>query len=213
MTARHLSISQKSFDVAAGVITSGGIVAYPTETSYGLAVDPFSIDALTRLFKAKQRSTNKALPVLVNGEQQLAGMVKKIPDLYIPLMKAYWPGPLTLIFDGHDNLPELLTGGSGRVAARISSHPVAQQLVEAVSMPITATSANISGRKPALTAADVSQQLGDLVDCVLVQDEDVAGNCSTIIGIDKGEITLLRAGVLTMDKILHSVNEPLHTKS
>ncbi len=213
MTAQHLPISQESFDVAAGVIQSGGIVAYPTETSYGLAVYPFTDDALTRLFKAKQRSTKKALPVLVNSDSQLSVLVEYIPDIYVPLIKAFWPGPLTLIFDGLDNLPVLLTGGSGRVAARISSHPVAQQFVEAVAMPITATSANISGREPAFTATGVSEQLGDLVDCILVQDEGVAGNCSTIIGIEKGKVTLLRAGVLSMDEILHSVVDIVNTKS
>ena len=203
MSPRQLSISQSNFAAAADVIQSGGIVAFPTETSYGLAVDPFSSKALSRLFQAKKRTASKALPVLVSSESQLSVLVKVVPAVYASLIKAFWPGPLTLIFEGQEHLPKMLTGGRNEVAIRISSHLVAQHFVEAVSSPITATSANISGMEPTLTAKDVSEQLGDLVDCILVEDAGVAGNCSTIVGIDNGQIKLLRAGVLPFDEILH----------
>lgn len=204
MTHLHVSIAQKNYDAAVDAIQSGGIVAFPTETSYGLAVDPFSNEALSRLFQVKQRATTKALPVLVSSESQLSGLVKNVPDLYIPLIKKFWPGPLTLIFDGLAHLPKMLTGGRNEVAVRISSHPVAQHFVEAVSFPLTATSANVSGMEPALTARDVSDQLGDLVDCILTEDSGVAGSCSTIVGNDNGRIKLLRAGVLSFDEILQA---------
>jgi L-threonylcarbamoyladenylate synthase len=204
MNPRQLPITRTNLAVAAGVIQAGGIVAFPTETSYGLAVDPFSSGALARLFQIKQRATAKALPVLVSNESQLPVLINNVPDLYLPLIKTFWPGPLTLIFEGREHLPKLLTGGLGEVAVRISSHPVAQRFVDAVSFPITATSANISGMEPALTASAVSKQLGNLVDCILDEDAGVEGSCSTIIGIGNGQIELLRAGVLAFDAILRA---------
>ena len=203
MTRRHLSIAQKDYDAAVDAIQSGGIVAFPTETSYGLAVDPFSDEALSRLFEVKQRQKTKALPVLVSSDSQLSGLVKNVPDLYIPLIKKFWPGPLTLIFEGLDHLPKMLTGGRNEVAVRISSHPVAQHFVEAVSFPITATSANVSGMEPALTSGEVHAQLGGLIDCILIEDAGVAGSCSTIVGNDNGRIKLLRKGMLSFEEILH----------
>jgi len=203
-TAQH-TLSPELFERAALLIKKGGVVAFPTETTYGLAVDPFSPAALSRLYRIKARSHNKALPVLVSNRKQLSLLVRSVPPQYSVLMKKYWPGPLTLIFDAKDEIPVELTGHSGSVAIRISSHPVAKQFVEAVGGPVTATSANISGQPAALTAAQLNDRLGDSIDLLLPFDYGVEGGCSTIVASSGESISLVRAGVLDFKDLLDLV--------
>jgi L-threonylcarbamoyladenylate synthase len=117
-------------------------------------------------------------------------------------MRSFWPGPLTLIFPSLDDLPELLTGYTSTVGVRISSHAVARRLVEAVGQPITATSANFSGHPAAVSAREVSEQLGPDIDFILDAGETPGGRGSTIVGInDQGELMILREGVMPAGQI------------
>ncbi|MEW6500934.1 MAG: L-threonylcarbamoyladenylate synthase, partial [Thermodesulfobacteriota bacterium] len=149
------------------MIRAGGVVAFPTETYYGLAVDPFNREALSRLFALKRRPPDKPVLTLIESEAQLPLLARQVPKLYRPLMDAFWPGPLTLVFDAVPELPVILTGYSGTVGVRISSHPMARQLVAALGQPLTATSANYSGQPAAVTPDEVVAQLGLDVDLVL----------------------------------------------
>jgi len=187
---------------AAEIIRAGGIVAFPTETYYGLAVDAFNVDALARLFKVKRRDADKPVLTLIPAIDQLPRLVKNVPAPFRTLMELFWPGPLTLVFEGHNNLPGLLTGGTGTIGVRISSHPVAQLLVEAVGVPITATSANISGNVPAVNANQVEKQLGSNLDLLIDGGETPGGKGSTIIGWRDEELILIRDGVIPFDRIL-----------
>jgi tRNA threonylcarbamoyl adenosine modification protein (Sua5/YciO/YrdC/YwlC family) len=108
----------------------GGIVAFPTETFYGLAVDPFCRSALVALFELKKRAADKPILVLIDHIEQLSQLVKSIPQQYVPLMERHWPGPLTLIFPAKKSLPVELTGGTGTIGVRISSHPLAEDWCE-----------------------------------------------------------------------------------
>ncbi len=191
---------------AAEIIRRGGIVAYPTETYYGLAVDPFNPAALRRLFQMKQRSPDKPVLTLIAQCSQLSLVARQIPDIYEPLWVRFWPGPLSLVFPAHDRLPDLMTGGTGTVGVRISSHPVARFLVEAAAGPITATSANLSGRPAAVNADQVRNQLGDSLDMIIDGGETPGGMGSTVVGCsdpvgDGCRLQLLRAGVIPFDKI------------
>jgi len=183
------------------------VVAFPTETSYGLAVDPLHPAALARLFALKGREEGKPVLVIVDDLAQLAGLTAWIPPVYRPLMARFWPGPLTLVFPAASaGLPALLTGGTGTVGARVSSHPVAARLVRAVGRPITATSANLSGLLPAASALEVIAQLGHGVDLVLDGGCTPGGPGSTVAGLRDGVLCLLRAGVIPFVEILsHSV--------
>ncbi|MEW6427631.1 MAG: L-threonylcarbamoyladenylate synthase [Thermodesulfobacteriota bacterium] len=182
---------------AAEIIRQRGIVAFPTETFYGLAVDPFDRRAVARLFSVKERSPDKPVLVLVNNLDQLYRLVTEIPDLYQPLMGRHWPGPLTLIFPAVAQLPDLLTGNTGTVGVRISSHPLACALVEAVGGPVTATSANLSGQPAAGDVEEVRRQLGDRIDYLLDGGPTKGGSGSTIVGLAAGHLTLIRAGAVT----------------
>ncbi len=189
---------------ALAIIRDGGVVAFPTETYYGLAVDPFNEKAVARLFAIKNRPTVKPLLTLVSGEKQLDMLTPHIPSLYRPLMDL-WPCALTLVFQARKTLSPIVTGGTGTVAARISSHPLAQILTANSDCPITATSANISGKLPAVCARDVYTAFGNKIDYVLDGGTTTGGSGSTLVGIQGGELVLLRKGVLEFSRILNTV--------
>ncbi len=201
-TEADYHIPQEDIDKAISVIADGGVVAFPTETYYGLAVDPFNNSALSRLFALKRRPPDKPVLILISELSQLKELVQEVPPPFERLMKELWPGPTTLVFQGIEALPEMLTGYSGTVGVRISSHPVAQRLSAAAGQAITATSANFSGQPAATDAKGVFEQLGPDVDFVLDGGETPGGMGSTIIGYEDDEINLIRPGVISFDEIL-----------
>lgn len=195
-------LTDEDFSQALEVLQAGGVVAFPTETYYGLAVDPFNQAALSRLFALKRRAPDKPVLVLVNERTQLADLVAEIPQPYEVLMDSLWPGPMTLVFTGVPSLPEMLTGYSGTVGIRISSHPVARRLAQMAGGPITATSANFSGQPAAVTAEGVTDQLGPDVDFILDGGITPGGSGSTIIGFQNEQVQLIRSGVIPYEDIL-----------
>ncbi|MDH3360626.1 MAG: L-threonylcarbamoyladenylate synthase [Desulfobulbaceae bacterium] len=205
-------VSDHDLAVAVRVIKEGGVVAFPTETYYGLAVDSFNSKALARLFEIKQRPLSKAVLVLVQDQKQLPQLVEQVPAVFVPLLDQFWPGPLTLVFPAQDRVSPLLTGGTGTVGVRVSSHPVAARLLFSAGIPLTATSANISGQEPATSAAQVKTQFGDAVDCIIDGGETPGGKGSTLIGCGAdGRCLLLRDGVVPFSSIeaVIGVNLPL----
>lgn len=189
---------------AAAVIRAGGIVALPTETSYGLAVDPLNAEALRRLFAIKQRPPSKPVLVLIDRIEQLPLLAAETPSVYEPLMKQLWPGPLTLIFPALQVLPYFLTAGTGTVGIRISSHPLAIRICRHLDSAITATSANISSRPPARSVREVNEIFGDQVDLVVDGGRLDSVAPSTIVNQAAGRLLLVRDGVLPFEKILEA---------
>lgn len=194
-------VTDEALAQACGVLRAGGVVAFPTETYYGLAVDPFNQRALSRLFALKRRSAGKPVLLIVDNPSQLSLLVAEIPHSFTLLMEKFWPGPLTLVFPGTPSLPEMLTGRGGTIGVRVSSHPVARRLVRAFGQPITATSANLSGQPAAVTASGVRDQLGPEVDAILDGGETPGGKGSTLLGYQGGRVSLLRGGVIPFVQI------------
>lgn len=195
-------VSETRLAKAVRVIREGGVVAFPTETYYGLAVDPFNEAALARLFELKGRPYDKAVLVLVHDRDQLSRLVQEVPPVFGSLLDVFWPGPLTLVFPARPELSRLLTGGTGTVGVRISSHVVAARLLSVLDSPVTATSANISGGAPAITAAQVKEQFGSAVDYILDGGETPGGKGSTLVGCGvDGRCRLLRDGVIPFSRI------------
>jgi len=190
------SATEQGLAAAVAVLGQGGIVALPTETYYGLAVDPFNPAALERLFVVKRRSPDKPVLVLVEDDRHLARMIPALPPIFQLLTQRFWPGPLTLVCPARPELPRLLTGSSATVGLRRSSHPLAARLVRAWDGPLTATSANLSGRTPARNAAEVVAQFGDAIDLLLDGGPCPGAAPSTLVGVRDGELVLLRAGVV-----------------
>jgi L-threonylcarbamoyladenylate synthase len=192
----NFSPSEEDFRRAVAILEQGGIVAFPTETFYGLAVDPFNEKALAALFRLKGRPGYKPFSVLVADEGQLSALTSSIPPVYRPLMQVFWPGPLTMIFPARAGLSSILTGDGSGIGVRISSHPVARKFCQLWGKPMTATSANKSGKLAASNAHEVRQFLGDGVDCILDGGQTPGDKGSTVVGIDTGKVQLIRAGVI-----------------
>ncbi len=183
---------------AAAIIKAGGVVAFPTETYYGLAVDPFNEAALAKLYRLKQRKASKPLLTLIAHRRDLGLLVSHVPDAFLPLM-ALWPSPLTLVFPGLLSLPRQLTGGTGTIGVRISSQPLATALIRACGFPLTATSANISGQTACHKPQLVKDQLGDGLDYILDGGATPGGLGSTLVGLDEQRLVVLRDGALPRD--------------
>lgn len=196
----------KILERAVVCLQQGGIVAFPTETYYGLAVDPYNEKALKALFRLKERDLRKPILVLISEVEQLGEVADSVPGLYQPLMENFWPGPLTLIFPGRNNLSPLLTGGTGTVGVRISSHGIATRFCRRWGRAITATSANISGTEPAKNAGEVHAMFGPQVDCIIDGGDAPAKRCSTIVGMREGCLQLIREGQVEFPLILQSLN-------
>jgi L-threonylcarbamoyladenylate synthase len=189
---------------AVDVLRAGGIVAYPTETLYGLAVDPQRADAVERLYEAKGRDASVAIPIIASSFEQaesvvrLGGSARKVAE-------AFWPGPLTIVATCHGPLAPRVMAGGTTVAVRVSSHPVARALAAALGSPITATSANRSGQPPAITAADVVAHLAESVDLLLDAGTLTGGRPSTIVEMAETGPRLIRAGAIAWDRVLRSL--------
>ncbi|WP_448873329.1 L-threonylcarbamoyladenylate synthase [Desulfobulbus propionicus] len=203
--SRIAAVSEESLRRAVDILHSGGIVAIPTETYYGLAVDPFDQDAVERLYKVKQRSRKLPILVLVHGVQQLPQVVASIPDIYTQLMTHFWPGPLTLVFPAHARICAHLTGGTGTVGVRHSPNPVANRLLDLFGRPVTATSANLSGMVPAISAQQVDQIFARQIDLVLDAGATPGGKGSSLVGLDGSELRCLREGKIPFAWVLQVV--------
>lgn len=190
------AVTEETLRHAAGILHSGGVVAFPTETYYGLAADPLQQQALERLFHIKRRPKQMPILALVAGIGQLDLLADEVPAVYYRLIDMFWPGPLTLVFPALPTLPPQLTGRTGTIGLRRSSHPIANRLIDAFGGPITATSANISGGSPAVTADEVFQIFGNQVDLIFDGGRTPGGKGSTLVGLLGASLHCLREGVI-----------------
>ena len=186
---------------AAAILKAGGIVSFPTETYYGLAVDPFNPEAVDRLFRVKRRSRLLPLLVLVQNKDHVEDLVNALPASALRLIERYWPGPLTLVCPARPELPPLLTGGTGTIGFRQSSHAVAAQLVASCGCPVTATSANSSGAPAAVSAVETVRIFGDALDLVLDGGVTPGGSASTLVACEGETARGLREGAILFSEI------------
>lgn len=152
---------------AAGVMRGGGVVAFPTDTFFGLGVDPFNERAVKSLFTVKGRPADSPIPVLIADSGDLHLVARMTPDGAVALAAAFWPGALTLVLEAVAGLPGVVSAGAGTVGVRVPDHPTPRALARAFGGPITGTSANRSGEPPLKTATDVNAALGDAVGYVI----------------------------------------------
>ncbi len=183
---------------AARVVWDGGLVAFPTETFYGLGANALDPQAVARIFRAKGRPADKPLLVLVDSVEMAAEVVVEVPERARRLIARYWPGPLTLVFRARAHVPPALTAGTGTVGVRVPAHPVARALVRAVRLPITAPSANPHGGPSPRTAAEVLAGLGERVDLVLDGGPTTGGAPSTVLDVTGEAPRVVRAGAVTL---------------
>ena len=184
---------------AVGILRDGGLVAYPTDTVYGLAVLPTDERAVRRLFEAKKRELDKAVPLLIASPGDLASVASDVPEVARKLIDAFWPGALTLVLRKAEGFRSLAVGET--VAVRVPDHPVPRELARLLGAPITGTSANVSGGAEALSAKEVRVQLGDAVDLIIDGGRCPGGRPSTVVDCTSGAPRIVRAGAISREEL------------
>ncbi|WP_136796679.1 MULTISPECIES: L-threonylcarbamoyladenylate synthase [Desulfosediminicola] len=189
-------ISPSNDDIRRAVeaIRMGGVVAVPTETYYGLAVNPDNDQAIERLYLVKQRPKNKPILLLVSNVQQVAKYAQTIPKQYESLIEHYWPGPLTLVFPARPSVSHLLTGGTGTIGIRLTPNRTVCRIIDLFKNPITATSANPSRHEPARSAKQVHEAFGDKLAYVVDGGPADEGLGSTVVNVIDGILCIERVG-------------------
>jgi L-threonylcarbamoyladenylate synthase len=194
---------------AVAVLRAGGLVAFPTETVYGLGADAGNPAAVRRIFEAKGRPAAHPVIVHLADAVQLANWAREVPEAARRLARKFWPGPLTVILRRASRVSDVVTGGQDTVALRVPAHPLAQQLLARFGGGIAAPSANRHGRVSATTAEHVRREFGAAVDCVLDGGEARIGIESTIVDLSGGHPALLRPGWITAAEIEQALGMPL----
>lgn len=190
-----------SINRTAALIKKGGLVVFPTSSFYGLGTYALNAEAVGRVFQVKKRDPQNPLLIVIASVSDLDPLVQSIPQTAIRLMKAFWPGGLTLVFEAASLLPPNLTGYTGRIGIRLAGHPVARTLTKAVGSPITGTSANLSGHGACSEVAHLDHHIRDEVDLVLDAGRLGGGEGSTVVDVTADPPKILRQGVIAAEKI------------
>ena len=189
---------------AIDVLRRGGIVAFPTDTLYGLAADPRSSEAVGRLFVIKGRAAGHAVPLIAASLEQ-AERAAVFDERARRVASAFWPGPVSLVLPAREGIREEILGEGGSVAVRVPAHAVARELCEGFGFCVTATSANVSGRPPTSAPHVVAATLGELVDYVLDDGDSPGGPPSTIVDLCGAVPRLVRPGPIAWERVLRSI--------
>ncbi|MGB3241775.1 MAG: L-threonylcarbamoyladenylate synthase [Candidatus Omnitrophota bacterium] len=217
MNSHVIKIDPKKIDPgaiekAAGVIRRGGLVAFPTETVYGLGANALDPKAAIRIFEAKKRPLDDPLIVHIAREEELYKLVEEVPEQAKKLIKRFWPGPLTVVLKKTEIIPEIITTGLDTVAIRMPSNVIARELIEAAEVPIAAPSANLFGKPSPTQARHVADDLGSAVDLIIDGGPAEIGIESTVVEFVEGKVIVLRPGGIDVES-LHSVIGDVHIYS
>lgn len=196
-----MSYKKLTIQEAGQIIRCGGIVAYPTETVYGLGVDPSNSKAVDRLFDLKKRDRGKPVLILLSSSQELSHWVQGVGERELCLMRHFWPGPLTMVFPVKKEVSQLVTGGGLTLGVRVSSDPVARQLAKAAGGAITSSSANEAGQIPCTNAKIIHQIWGEQIDGIVVGLRSRSKKTSTILDVCSKELKVLREGRVSLAQI------------
>ena len=191
----------QNINQAAEIVKTGGLIAYPTETVYGLGADPYNAEAIQKIFTAKGRAEDKGIILLIRGVDDLSTLVHTVSPTAQILIEVFWPGPLTLVFRANRDLSPALLGGRDTIALRHSSSSVASRLLFALGGPLTSTSANRSAEPPARSACEVENALGDHLDLILDGGPSDSTLPSTLVDVSTDRAILLREGAVSAQKL------------
>lgn len=197
----HLNIDHEIIKEAAGVLQRGGLVAFPTETVYGLGANGLSAEACKKIYEAKGRPSDNPLILHIGDIAQLHQIVKEVPPLARKVMDAFWPGPLTLILKKKPCVPNAVTGGLDTVGVRFPSNKIAKELIKATNLPIAAPSANSSGKPSPTKASHVEYDLKGKVDMIIDGGATDFGLESTIVDVTSDVAMILRPGAITKEML------------
>jgi L-threonylcarbamoyladenylate synthase len=184
------------------ILKQGGIVAYPTDTVYGLGACIGIPEAVERIYRVKERPRDIALPLLLADTAQIAEVAETVPPDAWLLIRRFMPGALTIVLQKSATVPDIVTGGGTTIAVRIPAHPVPIALIQGVGTPIVGTSANLSGRPSPLTAGEVHLQFGDNIDLVIDGGRCSGSRESTIVDVTGDIPVVLREGAISKEELV-----------
>lgn len=193
------NIDEAAIEEAGSIIRRGGLVAFPTETVYGLGANALDKEAAGKVYEAKGRPSDNPLIVHISDRKMIRPLVKNIPEAAEKLMDAFWPGPLTLIFEKSDSVPKETTGGLDTVAIRFPNHPIANRLIDAAGVCIAAPSANVSGKPSPTLGEHVVDDMNGRIDMIIDGGMVGMGLESTIIDVTVEPPMILRPGFITYE--------------
>lgn len=194
---------KKALDLAVRLIQNGAVIAFPTDTVYGIAAGAFNPEGILRLYQIKGRERLKAIPILIGSLEQLPLVTAHVSGTARRLTSAFWPGALTLVVPKISKLPAEISPYP-TVGVRMPDHPVALAILNRTG-PLAVTSANLSGQKEATTADEVLAQLGDSLSAIIDGGETPGGTPSTVVEVSGDELTILRPGPLSLDQLQRAV--------
>ncbi len=206
-----MNTSQRDTRKGVSILKKGGVIAFPTDTVYGLGADAFNFTAVERIYGIKDRSKSHPFPLLIADVKQLTALANPIPELARFLARQFWPGGVTLVLSKIDSVPAHLASGP-TIAVRVPNHPTCLTLLQHLARPLIGTSANLSGQPAALTADEVRQQLGDRVDLIIDGGRCPGGKESTVLDITREPPVVLRQGIVPSHEIERAYREYLETK-
>jgi L-threonylcarbamoyladenylate synthase len=191
---------QPEIEKGVKILQKGGVIAFPTDTVYGLGADAFNSTAVERIYEIKNRLKHRQLPLLIADVEQLITLADPIPEIAWFLARRFWPGGLTLVLSKTNSLPVYLASGP-TIAVRVPNHPVCLALIQRLGNPLIGTSANISGQPAALTAEEVRQQLGGKTNFVINGGKCPGGKESTVVDVTHESPIILRQGLIPSHEI------------
>ena len=192
---------EKVFKIAKEILLQGGLVACPTESFYGLAVDAANEGAIRRLFTLKKRAAEHPILLLIPDVELLSEYVTRISPVAQQLINEFWPGGLTLVFEASEEISTLLTAGTGKIGLRLSNHPLTTAMARTIGAPVTGTSANISGTPPCCSAKEVLDSFGEDIDLIIDGGDTTGGIGSTILDVTVDPPQILRNGMVQRSQL------------
>ena len=200
-TPRAVQTPAYMLEKAVSALNRGGLVAFPTDTLYALGAHAFMEEAISRVYEAKGRPQDMALPLLLSGPGEIDRVAVDVPQAAWDLAERFWPGAVTMVLYKAPSVSSTITGGRDTVAVRVPSHPLALALMEGVGAPLTGTSANRSGGPDPVTAEVVRQHLGEAVDVVLDEGPCTLAESSTIVDMTAEPPRIVRAGAIPKSEL------------
>jgi L-threonylcarbamoyladenylate synthase len=196
------------FEDALAALARGEVIVFPTETLYGLGADALNSQAVEKVFQLKGRDRSNPIPVLVADLAMLDMLVVAIPGIAKTLMESFWPGPLTLVLPARSDIPKPLVNANGGIGVRISSQPIATKLVARLRRPLTATSANPSGKEPARTVAEAKGYFSDTIEIFIDGGRLQSRIGSTVVEVLDREIKIIREGEISAAALAQTIGSP-----
>ena len=200
-----VSPENKIIEQAGKIVTQKGVIIFPAQYLYGIAVDALDPEAIKKVFSLKKRPLQNPLLVLIKNRQKIDALVSSIPDTAEKLIEKFWPGNVTIIFNAAKQVPDLITAGTGKIGLRMPLHPVAKALVDTVDCPITGTSANISGTPATNTIDTIDPYIIQNADMILDAGKLKTGLGSTVVDITQNPVKIIRQGQTPQSDITRAI--------